>query len=182
VNRFTCLRLASSLISVGLLAACGDETAMPMATMPDSPSPPVVREFIGQQVGGIAKLQVPATDAAIPVPPDDPMRPGRYKTTPAKTYLGKLLFHDPVRTARVNINAKVPLDLPVATAFGGTVSDTDLGVAAVVTSTKQTGSCGSCHIGEAAGKAGQVLNFNTGGEATRTPTETSFPAAVRWSR
>lgn len=164
VNRFTCLRLASSLISVGLLAACGDETAMPMTTMPDSPSPPVVREFIGQQVGGIAKLQVPATDAAIPVPPDDPMRPGRYKTTPAKTYLGKMLFHDPVRTARVNINAKVPLDLPVATAFGGTVSETDLGVAAAVTSTKQTGSCGSCHIGEAAGKAGQVLNFNTGGE------------------
>lgn len=164
VNRFTCLRLASSLISVGLLSACGDETAMPMATMPDSPSAPAVREFIGQQVGGIAKLQVPATDAAIPVPPDDPMRPGRYKTTPAKAYLGKLLFHDPVRTARVNINAKVPLDLPVATAFGGTVSDTDLGVAAAVTSTKQTGSCGSCHIGEAAGKAGQVLNFNTGGE------------------
>lgn len=163
-NRFAGLRLASSLVSIGLFAACGDETAMPMATMPDSPSPPVVREFIAQQVGGIAKLQVPATDAAIPVPPDDPMRPGRYKTTPAKTFLGKMLFHDPVRTARVNINAKVPLDLPVATAFGGTVSDTDIGVAAAVASTKQTGSCGSCHIGEAAGKAGQVLNFNTGGE------------------
>ena len=26
------------------------------------------------------------------------------------------------------------------------------------------GSCGSCHIGEAAGKAGQLLNFNVGGE------------------
>ena len=30
--------------------------------------------------------------------------------------------------------------------------------------TKQTGSCGSCHLGEAAGKAGAVLNFNVGGE------------------
>lgn len=30
--------------------------------------------------------------------------------------------------------------------------------------TVATGSCGSCHIGEAGGKAGQQLNFNTGGE------------------
>ena len=35
---------------------------------------------------------------------------------------------------------------------------------AIVAATKQTGSCGSCHIGEAAGKAGQQLNFNVGGE------------------
>ncbi len=77
------------------------------------------REFIGTQVGGIAKLTVPPDDLSIPVPPDDPQRPGRYKTTPAKKYLGKLLFHDPVRTARVNINAGQPIDLPAGTAFGG---------------------------------------------------------------
>ena len=29
---------------------------------------------------------------------------------------------------------------------------------------KQTGGCGSCHIGESAGKAGQQINFNVGGE------------------
>ncbi|MEP7121631.1 MAG: cytochrome c peroxidase [Byssovorax sp.] len=122
-----------------------------------------VRTFIGTQVGGLAKLMVPA-DAAIPLPPDDPARPGRYKTTPAKAYLGKLLFHDPVRTARVNKNAGQPLDFPAATAFGGTLSASDPSINAIEAATKQTGSCGSCHIGEAAGKAGQLLNFNTGGE------------------
>lgn len=64
----------------------------------------------------------------------------RYKTTEEKRYLGKLLFHDPVRTARID------------TSYGG------------VDATKQTGSCGSCHLGEAAGKAGMQLNFNVGGE------------------
>jgi cytochrome c peroxidase len=34
----------------------------------------------------------------------------------------------------------------------------------VVEATKGTGSCGSCHLGEAAGKAGTVLNFSVGGE------------------
>ncbi|MFO0578068.1 MAG: cytochrome c peroxidase [Polyangia bacterium] len=132
--------------------------------MVDPTSGASVRDFIGQQVGGVAKLTVPPTDDAIPVPPDDPMRPGRYKTTPAKKYLGKLLFHDPVRTARVNVNTKVPLDLPAGMAFGGTVLGSDPNVPAIVAATRQTGSCGSCHIGEAAGKAGQLLNFNTGGE------------------
>jgi cytochrome c peroxidase len=123
-----------------------------------------VRTFIDTQVGGIAKLTVPPDDQSIPVPPDDPSRPGRYKTTPAKKYLGKLLFHDPVRTARINFNAQQPLDLPAGTAFGGTVSASDPSVQQVVAATTQTGSCGSCHIGEAAGKAGQLLNFNVGGE------------------
>jgi cytochrome c peroxidase len=123
-----------------------------------------MRTFIGSQVGGLDKLTVPSDDAGIPVPPDDPMRPGRYKTTPAKKFLGKMLFHDPVRTSRINLNSAQPLDLPAGTAFGGTVSDTDPSVPAIVAATKQTGSCGSCHIGEAAGKAGQLLNFNVGGE------------------
>lgn len=155
--------LSASLVSTGALLACGS-TEPGMDPMVDPASPSAVRDFIGQQVGGLAKLMVPPSDEAIPVPPDDPMRPGRYKTTAAKKYLGKLLFHDPVRTARVNINTKVPLDLPTGMAFGGTVLSSDPSVPAIVAATKQTGSCGSCHIGEAAGKAGQVLNFNTGGE------------------
>ncbi len=131
----------------------------------------LVRNFLGSQVGGLEKLMVPVTDAEIPLPPEDPARPGRYKTTAEKAYLGKLLFHDPVRTVRVNINEEVPLDLPVGTAFGGTVNnrnrlsrETPARIAAITAATAQTGSCGSCHIGEAAGKAGQLLNFNTGGE------------------
>src|SRR5436853_4874983 len=51
-----------------------------------------------------------------------------------------MLFFDPVRTARI---------LPE---FGG------------ISATKQTASCGSCHMGEAAGKAGTLVNFAVGGE------------------
>lgn len=100
-----------------------------------------VRRVIAQQVGGIEKLKVPAADADLPLPrqADGTVSP-RFQTTEAKRYLGKLLFHDPIRTARID------------PAFGG------------VLATKQTGSCGSCHLGEAAGKAGAVLNFNVGGE------------------
>src|SRR5260221_14432286 len=49
----------------------GDGSADPQAT----------RSFIGTQVGGIAKLTVPPDDESMPVPADDPKRPGRYKTT-----------------------------------------------------------------------------------------------------
>jgi hypothetical protein len=83
-----------------------------------------------------------------------------------------MLFHDPVRTVRVNINENVnppiregePRSLPEGTAFGATVAGSNPNVQAVVDATRATGSCGSCHLGEAAGKAGAVLNFNTGGE------------------
>jgi cytochrome c peroxidase len=104
--------------------------------------------------------------------------PYRYELTEAKRYLGKLLFHDPVRTARVDINTGQPKDLPAGSSFGGTFNATDplikqifpkTPIAASQTqdigdATKQTGSCGACHIGEAAGKAGQQINFNVGGE------------------
>ena len=134
--------------------------------------PKSLRDFIAQQVGGLDNLKVPGDDSAIPLPQEDPSRPGRYKTTEEKRFLGKMLFHDPVRTVRVNINKQVnppirdgePRDLPDGTAFGGTVAATDSRVQSVVDATKSTGSCGSCHLGEAAGKAGAVLNFNTGGE------------------
>jgi hypothetical protein len=161
--------LAAFLLLGGVAAAQGD-------------SPTQLREFIGQQVGGIDKLKVPGTNAAIPVPrlPDGTV-PYRYQTTEAKRYLGKLLFHDPVRTARIGIdtNQGQPKNLPVGTDFGGTFGASDSRIQQIfpntrsysgaviqdiVAATKQTGSCGSCHIGEAAGKAGQQINFNVGGE------------------
>ena len=123
-----------------------------------------LRDYIAQQVGGLDKLTVPPNDEAIPLPPDDPARPGRYKTTEAKRYLGKLLFHDPVRTARLNISTGVPVDLPEGTAFGGTVKASEPNIQGIVDATRQTGSCGSCHIGEAAAKAGERINFSVGGE------------------
>jgi cytochrome c peroxidase len=122
-------------------------------------SPTQLRRFIDQQVGGIDKLKVPATDAGIPVPPGL-----RFQTTEAKRYLGKLLFHDPVRSARININTGQPVDLPSGTAFGGTVSASDPNIQLIVNAERQETSCGSCHIGEAASKAGQLLNFASGAE------------------
>jgi len=123
-----------------------------------------LRSFIDRQVGGIDKLKVPATNADIPVPPGKPSEPDRYQTTEAKRFLGKMLFHDPVRTARININTGVPADLPAGTAFGGTLTVSDNNVQAIVNATKQTGSCGTCHFGEAATKAGQQLNLHVGAE------------------
>jgi hypothetical protein len=161
--------LAVFLLGGGIAAAQGN-------------SPVQLRQFIAQQVGGISNLQVPATNAAIPVPPPvagSGNTPYRYETTEAKRYLGKLLFHDPIRTARVDINQGQPKDLPAGTSFGGTFDASDPTIRGIlpkagnysttviqniVTDTKQTGSCGSCHIGEAAGKAGQQINFNVGGE------------------
>lgn len=174
----TFTNLAMSSLTLCLLAGCqsglANEQGSPIATESEelSNGSAQLREFIATQVGGLDKLKVPADDASIPLPPEDPSRPGRYRTTEAKRFLGKMLFHDPIRTARVNINKNVnppiregePRDLPERTAFGGTVWASNPNVQRVVDATKSTGSCGSCHLGEAAGKAGTVLNFNTGGE------------------
>jgi cytochrome c peroxidase len=103
-----------------------------------------LRQFIAGQVGGIDKLKVPATLSALPGAqlPDgsDASSNPRYESTEAKRYLGKQIFHDPVRTARIRPE------------YGG------------VPATSQTGSCGSCHQGESSTKAGTLLNFNVGGE------------------
>jgi hypothetical protein len=123
-----------------------------------------LRNLISQQVGGIDRLKVPARNADIPVPPGPATQPDRYDTTEAKRFLGKMLFHDPIRTARININTDVPVNLPAATAFGGTVSTANPNVQAIVNATKQTGSCGTCHFGEAATKAGQQINLHVGAE------------------
>ena len=78
-----------------------------------------LRRFIDQQIDGIEKLKIPAKNADIPVPRlNDGTVPYRYQTSEAKRYLGKLLFHDPVRTARININKGQPQDLPAGTDFG----------------------------------------------------------------
>jgi cytochrome c peroxidase len=104
-------------------------------------SPSQLRRYVDRQVGGIEKLMVPAHDTDLPQPRLANGRPDPlFQTTEAKRFLGKMLFFDPIRTARI---------LPE---FGG------------VLATKQTASCGSCHMGEAAGKAGTLLNFAVGGE------------------
>ncbi len=104
-------------------------------------SPAQLRGFIDQQVGGLNKLMVPAKDEDLPQPllsngSIDPL----FQTTEAKRYLGKQLFHDPFRAVRID------------PAFGG------------VPATAGTTSCGSCHQGESASKAGTQINFAAGGE------------------
>ncbi|MGI8960919.1 MAG: cytochrome-c peroxidase [Bryobacteraceae bacterium] len=133
-NRHRFLGRGAAALAVFLLyggvAAAQDESARQL------------RHYIGQQAGGLDKLIVP-DDAHLPPPrlpggtiTNDP----RFRTTEAKRYLGKLLFFDPIRTARM-----IPQ-------FGG------------VLATRQTGSCGSCHLGEVAGKSGTLINLNVGGE------------------
>ena len=98
--------LAVSLLGGGVAAAQGN-------------SPKQLRRFIGQQVGGIQKLMVPAHDADLPQPRlADGSPDSSFRTTEAKRYLGKMLFFDPIRTARIDPD------------FGG------------VPETGQTGSCG----------------------------------------
>ncbi len=100
-----------------------------------------LRRFIDQQVGGIERLMVPAHDNDLPQPrladgSPDPF----FQTTEAKRYLGKQLFHDPARMVRIRPQ------------FGG------------VLATAGSASCASCHLGEAASKAGTLLNFAVGGQ------------------
>jgi cytochrome c peroxidase len=162
--------MAVSLMLAGALAQGHD----------DESSVSSLRNYISEQVGGLHTLKVPARNEDLPQPrAADGTVPYRYELTEAKRYLGKLLFHDPVRTARIDINTGQPKDLPSGTDFGGTFNATDpliqrifpetsnatsSEIQNIVAATKETGSCGSCHIGEAAGKAGQLLNFNVGGE------------------
>ena len=85
-----------------------------------------LRSYIGEQVGGLQKLQVPERNEDLPLPrAADGSVPYRYEQTEAKRYLGKLLFHDPIRTSRIDINTGQPKDLPTGTSFGGTLNATD---------------------------------------------------------
>jgi hypothetical protein len=151
--------LAACLLLLGAGGAAAQERDR------DSEGASELRGFIDGQVGGIKQLMVPPDAASIPLPrqADGSVNP-RFATTEAKRFLGKMLFHDPVRSARININQGQPLDLPAGTAFGGTVNASDPNIQEIVNAERQDTSCGSCHIGEAAGKAGQRLNFASGGE------------------
>ncbi len=127
----------------GILVGCLGEPAGDLTsdTTDELVTDEGLRNFIDDQVGGIAKLMVPATDAELPRPQLPDGRPDlSFESTEAGRYLGKQLFFDPVRTANI---------LPQ---FGG------------VLATKQTSSCGSCHLGETASKAGTVVNLGIGGE------------------
>jgi cytochrome c peroxidase len=148
-----------------LLLSCAMTTAGAAADTNADNGAEGLRAYIASRVGGLHNLKVPARNENLPVPrlPNGTV-PYRYETTEAKRFLGKMLFHDPVRTVRIDKNKDQPVDLPAGTAFGGTVNAADPNIQAIIDATRQTGSCGSCHIGEAAGKAGQVLNFNVGGE------------------
>jgi cytochrome c peroxidase len=163
-------RVLASLCAFGFTAAtmpsiAADKSDADRSSGHHGASPVQLRQYIDQQVGGIQKLQVPADDASMPVPrqADGSVNP-RYQTTEAKRFLGKMLFHDPVRTARININQGQPLDLPAGTAFGGTLSASDPNIEKIADAQRRDTSCGTCHLGEAAGKAGQKLNFASGGE------------------
>ena len=130
-------------LTVSALAGCqaesspGDDGSIAAASESLAIGSSGLRRLIARQVGGLDKLRVPRDNASIPLPPEDPARPGRYRTTEAKRYLGKMLFHDPVRTARINVNQNVnppiragePRDLPAGTAFGGTLPASDPSVA-----------------------------------------------------
>ena len=133
--RFSRCGPSGAALAVAFVLVCGGVAAA------QGNSPTQLRRFIEDQVGGIQKLMVPAHNADLPQPrladgSPDPF----FQTTEAKRYLGKLLFHDPARTTRI-----IP-------EFGGILSDSG------------TASCGTCHLGEAASKAGTLLNFATGGE------------------
>jgi hypothetical protein len=104
-NRVRYTNVVTCSLALSLLGGCQsepDEKSQQSSVAPLMEAlrhgPAQLREFIAQQVGGLEKLKVPADDSSIPLPPEDPKRPGRYKTTEAKRYLGKMLFHDPVRT------------------------------------------------------------------------------------
>ena len=101
-----------------------------------------LRDELTRRVGSIDGMRVAVRNTDLPQPflADGATPDPRFAITEAKKYLGKQLFFDPVRSNRIK------------TEFGGLIS------------TARTGSCGSCHLGEVAGKAGQVINLHLGGE------------------
>jgi hypothetical protein len=115
-----------------------------------------LQRLIDKQVGGIDKLKVPATFATLPQPrlADGTIDP-RFMITEAKRYLGKMLFVDPIRNQRIRPQ------------FGG------------IATTRQTMSCGSCHNGLFASKAGQIANLGVCGEGISFTDELGFLHARR---
>ncbi len=110
-----------------------------------------VRSLLDARVGGIERLQVPenAEDLPQPLLPDETVDP-RFAITAEKVRLGKLLFFDPVRSTDIRPE------------FGGVVETT------------KTASCGSCHIGQAASKAGTLTAVGVGGEGRHETSATGL--------
>ncbi len=129
--------IAFSISLACSLSGCADHQFGDSQTQSTAES---LRELVVQRVGDVESLQVPRDDADLPQPEVGGVVDPRFAITEAKRYLGKQLFFDPIRTTHI---------LP---RYGG------------VPATAQTGSCGSCHLGEAAGKAGQVVNLHLAGE------------------
>ncbi len=139
-RRLRSVKIGILTASMSLLGAA-PTLSNPGQSLDRGNSPEQLRRFIGAQVGGIEKLMVPADNADLPQPRLEDGSPDPFfQTTEAKRYLGKQLFHDPGRAVRI-----VP-------ELGG------------VPETAKTATCGSCHFGEAASKAGATLNFAAGGE------------------
>ena len=104
-------------------------------------SPAQLRELLVERVGDLELLRVPASDADLPQPRlEDGSVDPLYAITPEKVYLGKLLFHDPIRSTDVYEEVGGNPDF------------------------RQTASCSSCHLGLAGSKAGQQINFGVGGQ------------------
>lgn len=152
--------LGASVLTAGVMSARGgpQQGGAELAkadTAARSGRARALRDALAGRVGSIDRLKVPSENTAFPQPrlPDGSIDP-RFQVTEAKRYLGKLLFFDPVRSNHI------------LTEFGG------------LESTARTGSCGSCHLGEVAGRAGQVVNLHLGGEG-RGYTDASGVFTVR---
>ncbi len=102
-------------------------------------TPQEVRDLITNRIGSVDAIKVPATDADMPQPDD-----AQFAVTAAKKRLGKFLYFDPIRSNNVRPE------------FGGNRAFA------------QSISCGSCHLGETASKAGAVTAFGMGGEGRGT--------------
>ncbi len=99
-----------------------------------------VRAMLTKRVGDLSRLRVPESVSDFPQPrlPGGAIDP-RFAITPDKVRLGKLLFFDPIRSNHLRPE------------FGG------------IPETAQTASCGTCHAGEVATKAGMVVSVSLGG-------------------
>lgn len=138
-------RLKSAMLALAIVFFCGlvglHKFPAVSAQQQSTGVAQTLREALVARIGNLAKLQVPARNEDLPQPlladgSPDPL----YKITEAKRYLGKQLYFDPVRMNRIHPE------------YGGDFS------------TMQSASCGSCHLGEVAGKAGSVVNLAQGAE------------------
>ncbi|MFQ5876426.1 MAG: cytochrome-c peroxidase [Acidobacteriota bacterium] len=144
-------RIRATLIALALSAPAS-------GPLPAAPSDAAreLRQALLRRVGELSLLRVPRADRDLPQPrrPDGSLDP-RYAITEPKRLLGKMLFFDPIRTNHIRPE------------FGG------------VEAMAQTASCGSCHLGAAAGKAGLPINLAVGGEGLGFPDPSAGRFVIR---